>query len=47
MKNKETQKQKETYTKPEVFTHEPLRNITANGPDVMPTPRTPTPGGGI
>jgi len=23
---------KEVYAKPEVFTHEPLRNITAEGP---------------
>ena len=23
---------KEAYTKPEVYTHEPLRNITAQGP---------------
>ncbi len=29
MKNKQPGKKKEAYTKPEVFTHEPLRNITA------------------
>jgi hypothetical protein len=40
MKNKPTQKKKEAYTKPEVHTHEPLRNITADGPggDSRPTP---------
>ena len=32
MKNKETQKQKEAYTKPMLYTHEPLRNITLDGP---------------
>ena len=37
MNNKQTQKKKEAYTKPEVFTHEPLRNLTANGPDMRPT----------
>ena len=37
MKKAQSQKQKEVYTKPEVFTHEPLRNITAIGPDVLPT----------
>ena len=35
---------KEAYTKPEVYTHEPLRNITAIGPDVMP-PSVPPSGG--
>ena len=25
------------YTKPEVYTHEPLRNITAEGPNMFPT----------
>ena len=43
MKNKETQKKKDPYTKPEVYTHEPLRNITAIGPDVM-TPSVPPSG---
>ena len=37
MKKQDTQKKKEAYTKPEVYTHEPLRNITANGPDVAQT----------
>ena len=32
MKKQDTQKKKEVYVKPEVFTHEPLRNITADGP---------------
>ena len=45
MKKQDTQKRKEAYTKPEVYTHEPLRNITAIGPDVMP-PSGP-PSGGI
>ncbi len=36
MKKQDTQKRKEAYTKPEVYTHEPLRNITARGPDVTP-----------
>ena len=35
MKKQDTQKKKDAYTKPEVYTHEPLRNLTANGPDVM------------
>ena len=37
MQNKQSQKKKETYTKPEVYTHEPLRNITAEGPGMDPT----------
>ena len=36
MKNKQPQKKKEAYTKPEVFTHEPLRNITST--DSLPDP---------
>jgi len=39
MKNKDTQKQKEAYTKPMLYTHEPLRNITLDGP----APFTPAP----
>jgi hypothetical protein len=43
MQNKPTQKKKETYTKPVVHTHEPLRNITADGPGIgrEPTPSAP------
>jgi len=32
MTTKNPQPKKEAYTKPEVHTHEPLRNITADGP---------------
>ena len=38
MQNKQSQKKKETYSKPEVYTHEPLRNITANDSFTDPTP---------
>jgi len=43
MKNPQPQNKKEAYTKPEVFTHEPLRNITARGSDMDSTriPGTP------
>ncbi len=37
MKNKETQKKKEAYTKPELVTHAPLRDITATGSRDCPT----------
>jgi len=30
MNNKQTQKKKEAYTKPELITHQPLRDLTAN-----------------
>jgi len=38
MKNPQPQNKKEAYTKPEVFTHEPLRNITAGVSGQEPTP---------
>ena len=37
MQNKQSQKKKDPYTKPEVHTHEPLRNITANLSNNDPT----------
>ena len=41
MKKAQSQKKKEVYTKPELFTHDPLRNITADGPNGNPPPVTP------
>ena len=44
MKKQDTQKKKEAYTKPMLYTHEPLRNITARGPDGT-APSVPPSGG--
>ena len=40
MNNQQGQKKKEAYTKPELFTHEPLRNITAMDSAVPCDPKT-------
>ena len=39
MNNQQGQKKKDPYIKPTVHTHEPLRNVTAGGPNgVTPAP---------